>query len=195
MNINKIIKILTVSIFILVSGIFFWGNAKSQTESSEHIISEKIEPQESEIIIEPSLDVVANHIFVHVCGAVKRPGVYELDEGARVCDAINAASGFKKKADDTKINQAQLLTDGEQIVVPYCSSNREDFSEQDGTRVSINYGTIEEFMTLPGIGQSKAESIIKYREEHGLFKNIEELKNIQGIKDGVFSNIEDYIML
>ena len=130
-----------------------------------------------------------------MCGAVKRPGVYELDEGARVCDAINAASGFKKKADDTKINQAQLLTDGEQIVVPYCSSNREDFSEQDGTRVSINYGTIEEFMTLPGIGQSKAESIIKYREEHGLFKNIEELKNIQGIKDGVFSNIEDYIML
>ena len=101
---------------------------EEQGDTTELVLNTSVPEQTADI---NSSANETSTIFVHVCGAVKRPGVYELDEGARVCDAINAASGFKKKADDTKINQAQLLTDGEQIVVPYCSSNREDFSEQD----------------------------------------------------------------
>lgn len=136
---------------------------------------------------------------MHICGAVKKPGVYELPANTRICDAISAAGGLKKKAADTDVNQAQLLSDNEQVYIPYKSKENKgtitDISSNttEQSKINLNTATTEELLTLPGIGESKANSIVQYRQENGKFSSIEEIKNITGIKDGVYSKIEAYI--
>lgn len=206
MKFNKIVMIVTVCIFVLLSGGMYY---LSHTENQEdvQIVSEvsvtEEDCQEEQDIQDGKSKKKSDTIFVHVCGAVKKPGVYELPQDARVCDAIKAASGLKKKAADTAINQAQPLADGEQVCIPYRESGQEStdtVNSAAGTgsqrqKISINQATAEELTSLPGIGESKAQSIIQYREEHGGFQKIEDLKKIQGIKDGVFNKIADYIVL
>lgn len=137
-------------------------------------------------------------IFVHVCGAVKAPGVYRLTSESRVCDAIAAAGGLKKKAADTDVNQAELLEDGQQVIIPYRKSKKEvkkenEVASSEESKLNLNTASHEELMSLPGIGDAKASSIIQYREQHGNFSSIEDIKNITGIKDGVYAKIEAYI--
>lgn len=201
--------IVTVSVFVLLSGGLYYINYAGQQQQpqivSELSNNEEVDQKEQN---EKNTQQVAtkkksNSIFVHVCGAVKKPGVYELQSNARICDAIKAAGGLKKKAADTEVNQAQALTDGEQVCIPYKIDDEESTvadgsgtsSGMEGNKISINQATAEELMTLPGIGESKAQSIIQYREEHGGFQKIEDIKNIQGIKDGVFNKIVDCIVL
>lgn len=170
------------------------GNTQEETES------EKVKQQMEGI--EPS-----EEIYVHVCGQVTKPGVYKLTVGARICDAIKAAKGMKKTAAKNFVNQAQRLTDGEQIYIPSKKEvkveenlvasiqNETTQDRSDAGKININTATLEELMTLSGIGESKAKSIMAYRKEHGNFKSIEEIKNIQGIKDGVFNKIKENIIV
>lgn len=144
-------------------------------------------------------------IYVHVCGEVKNPNVYSLEEGTRVIDAVKKAGGFTKAAAKNYINQARVVVDGEQLYIP-SKDEVQDMNILEGkgldkagespaksTLVNINIASMEDLMTLPGIGESKAKSIITYREENGTFKSIEELKNIVGIKEGVYQKISDLI--
>lgn len=143
---------------------------------------------------------------VFVCGAVVNPDVYILEEGAVVKDALEEAGGFAEGAAREYINLAEPVKDGEKIYFPYESElemsvfeyEEESISDRSGEgtatgRININTASMELLETLPGIGESKARSIIEYREEHGDFSNIEEIKNISGIKDGVYDKIKDYI--
>lgn len=196
MKINKVITFVFCAIAILVFGGIYYSNA---TDQEKTVVSQDIERQPSDETENSvgEMEQSQNTIFVHVCGAVKRPGVYELNPDARVCDAIKAAKGLKKKAADTDVNQAQKVSDGEQIYIPYRSRNATEVSDgatnaTDG-RINLNSATLEELTTLPGIGDAKAASILAYREEHGSFASIEEIKNISGIKDGVYTKIEAYI--
>jgi competence protein ComEA len=146
-------------------------------------------------------------IYVHVCGAVKKPGVYKLAQGARVADAVESAGGFSKKASDVSLNLAANLEDGQKIYVPTKKEMEEsgtgvsDNVINDGsntvssgdTKININTASKEELMTIPGIGEAKACSIIAYREENGTFKTIEDIMKIPGIKEGLFSKISDRI--
>lgn len=145
-------------------------------------------------------------IYIHICGAVLNPGVYSLKAGARVYDVIDLSGGLTKEAAGDYINQAEPLTDGQRVYVPTMEEAKTLDAAQlvDGEQgtsivkeasglVNINTATVEELMTLPGIGQSKADSIIKYRTANGGFNNIEDIKNITGIKEGVFSRISPYI--
>lgn len=144
-------------------------------------------------------------MFVYVCGAVVSPGVYTVDADTRIFEAIEAAGGVTKDAAEEYLNLAQPVTDGQKILVPTQEEARElehsgiqglpqDAAEeaQDGL-VNINTAGEDLLMTLPGIGASKAQSIITYREVHGNFKTVEELKKIEGIKEGVFNKIKDLI--
>lgn len=139
-------------------------------------------------------------IFVHVCGAVKKPDVYKLKEGTRIVEAIRLAGGLTKNAAGDLINQAAILTDGQQLYIPTVNeagdSGRNN-STSSGTiqsdKVNINTANEEELMTLTGIGEAKAKSIIDYRQANGGFKNIEDIKNIDGIKESVFNKISDKI--
>lgn len=167
-------------------------------------------------------------LAIYICGAVSRPGVYALPQGARIYQAIEAAGGFSREADTEWLNQAELVTDGEKITVP----SRQETSElaagrqtggavlsaqagsaggsisgpesgtpgqdtgsfgQAGDLVNLNTASKEELMTLPGIGEAKADSIIRYREENGAFASPEDLMQVSGIKNGLFSKISNRI--
>lgn len=153
-------------------------------------------------------------IYVHVCGAVKTPGVYALPERARVCDAITAAGGQLEGAADDYVNQARYLTDGERLYIPTVeelsglsvqqyaegqpyeperAESADGASAQRAGPVNINTATVSELTTLPGIGESRAQSIIAYREQYGAFSKPEDIMNISGIKSAAYEKIKDRI--
>lgn len=136
-------------------------------------------------------------IYVQVSGAVVKPGVYQVPAGSRVFVAVELAGGLTPEADEGSLNQAQALSDGQQIYVYALGEAHDrpgDVQAADG-RVNLNTATAEELMSLPGIGQAKADSIISYRESSGGFQAIEDLMKIEGIKEGVFSKIKDRIRI
>ncbi len=149
---------------------------------------------------------------VYVSGYVNNPGVYELSAGSRMIDAIDAAGGYSKEAYDNYLNLASLISDGQMIYVPseeeVSQGNVESIAGNGGTSgigvngnnagnsdglVNINSASKEELMTLPGIGESKADKIIAYREENGRFSTPEGIMEISGIKDGLYNKIKDKI--
>lgn len=159
---------------------------------------EEIHPKKSETSQRQEAQEPKKSIYVYVCGAVLHAGVYELKQDSRVYEAIEKAGGFTQDAAVAEINQAALLKDEEQIYVPFVTDadNPKEAGEHPETesgKVNLNTATKEELMTLTGIGESKADSIIRYREEKGKFQSIEDIKQIEGIKDGVFQKIKDLI--
>jgi len=143
-------------------------------------------------------------IYVHVCGYVKKPGVYHLHFGARTQEAIDAAGGFSEKANQTAWNLAEVLQDGMQVYIPSKDETKEALNEEQSLgkdlsasqkkdTVNINTASKEELMTLPGIGESRADAVIACREEKGSFTSIEGIKDAAGIGDGIFNRIKDLI--
>lgn len=133
-------------------------------------------------------------ICVYVVGEVVNPGVYMLKSDARICDAIDAAGGFTEYAARDYLNLASKMCDGDKIVVYSLEQiqHNEAMSEQS-TLVNINTASADKLMTLPGIGKSRANDIIKYREKNGRFETIEDIMKVSGIKESAFSKIEDLI--
>ena len=161
-------------------------------------------------------------LFVHICGEVMRPGVYELPEGSRVYEAVEEAGGFTQDAAADYVNLAYILEDGWKIEIP-SRENPETDGEGKETGISsgisgdagwigtgngsgdfgsdasgdglvdINTATKQELITLPGVGESRAESIISYREKNGGFSKIEDIMKVEGIKDGMFAKMKDKI--
>ena len=131
-------------------------------------------------------------IFVHVCGAVQKEGVYELPTGSRVYEAIELAGGFREDAAVSEVNQAELLEDETRIYIPTTAELLQEQSKKDG-KININKASKEELMTLPGVGESRADSIIQYRTEQGAFKRIEDIMQISGIKEALFDKIKELI--
>lgn len=163
-------------------------------------------------------------------GDVINPGVYTLEKGSRVIDAINIAGGLTENADTSVNNLSKSITD-EMVIIIYtkeevanfkkileqeeiennncveynevitndsCIKNEEQSSEvvsELDKKISINSATLELLMTLPGIGEAKAKSIITYRKENGEFKNIEDIMNVSGIGESVFEKIKEYITI
>lgn len=141
-------------------------------------------------------------IVVHITGAVPRPGVYALPEGARVQDVISAAGGFLAEADKQFINLARILEDGELLEIPYA----EGFSPviptaipnlvlpgSDTDLIDINTASSFELETLSGIGPTLAQRIIDYRDENGPFLSIDDIINVPGVGPGIFERIKDSI--
>lgn len=194
-------------IMILTGVLCFFGcgdQSYFQSGSSSDSLSEKAgeeETDESADESETGDEISPELCYVHVCGAVMSPGVYALPAGSRVYEAIALAGGLTEEALDTGLNQAQEITDGQQIYV--CTrqeaqdgnSHMSDSAGQETSdgRININTATKEQLMTLSGIGETRALAIIAYRQEHGGFSSVEEIKNISGIKDAVYQKIADSI--
>ncbi len=149
---------------------------------------------------EPAEPIISQEsIFVYVCGQVEKPGVYEVASEARIYEVLKMAGGVRKDADISAINQARKLSDGEQIYVPKtgeaegAAGNPAAAASADDSRVNINTADAAELMTLPGVGASRAEAIIAYREQSGQYRAIEDIMNVSGIKEGLFSKISDKI--
>lgn len=143
-------------------------------------------------------------IYVQIDGAVRRPGVYTFSEESRVYELIEAAGGLLPEAYDLGINQAKRLTDGEKIYV-YTKEEIENGAgttdmqnprgQTDDGKVNINTASVEELMTLSGIGETRAKDIIAYRNAHGAFSLPEDLKNVSGIGDSTYNKIADAIIV
>lgn len=150
-------------------------------------------------------------IFVHICGAVVCPNVYELEAGSRVFEAIQAAGGFREDACEDYVNQAQILVDGMKLMIPTMEEvELGEFASQlpndsestvacvestvtESGLVNINEADVATLCTLNGIGETRAKQIVAYRESNGVFQNIEDIKLVDGIKDGTFQKIRDQI--
>ncbi len=133
---------------------------------------------------------------VYICGQVTNPGVYQVEEGARIYEVVDLAGGFKKKAATDSVNLAEEVTDGEMIVIPSKASEEEEQAHQEEVsdgKVNINTAEMEELMTLSGIGQAKAQAIISYRQENGSFHSVEDLVNVSGIAQGTLDKIKENI--
>ena len=131
-------------------------------------------------------------VYVYVCGCVVTPGVYELPAGSRVCDALDAAGGFAEGADTDRINLAAGVSDGEMIFFP---KEGEEIPEGPHALININTADVATLCTLPGVGEAKAKAIIRYREEHGAFTDITQIKNVSGIGDNLFNSISELICI
>ena len=139
--------------------------------------------------------------YVYICGAVKQPGVYVLPEGSRIYEVIRKAGGLLEDADATLVNQAEIVNDGMMIRI-YTREEAEALVksnevagnvQSNDNRIDINTATVAELMTLPGIGSSKANAIIDYRETNGAFSRIEDLMKVPGIKEGIFQQMKEHI--
>ncbi len=146
--------------------------------------------------------VEIGNVTVYVCGEVNCSGVYTLPAGSRICDAVEAAGGLTGDACETCINLADFLYDGQMVDIlsvdeassfSYDSATLAGDDNASGGLININTADAAALKTLPGIGDSKATAIISYRQEHGLFTSIEDIMKIDGIKEGIFNNIKDYI--
>ena len=162
-------------------------------------------------------------IYVDVCGAVANPGVFQLVAGSRVFQAIEAAGGYLPEAALTCVNRAGVLTDGQQLYIltqeemerqgldPAEMAGASDgqmngsagtgqntgmtAQVQQDNRININTADEAQLTTLTGIGATRAQAIIAYREENGPFVAIEDIMNVQGIKEGTFAKIKDEIVV
>ncbi len=161
-----------------------WEEEEEATETDEHTARRTSSSGEEQVLT------------VYVCGAVKSPGVYELHGNSRVYEAVALAGGMTKDAALAAVNQAELLSDGQMIVIPTVEE-QQAVSEAEEAReeglVNINSADLEDLKTLPGIGDSKARSILAYREKNGAFQTIDDIKNVEGIGDGVFAKLENCI--
>ncbi|NLK22850.1 MAG: competence protein ComEA [Clostridiales bacterium] len=143
-------------------------------------------------------------IVVEIKGEVKNPNIYKLNENSIIEDLINKAGGLTEFADISKINRAEKLQDHIAIVIPNkndpnsqntISSSVSASSTQGNSLVNLNTATDIELQSLPGVGPSKAKSIIEYREKNGGFKSIDEIKNIKGIGESSFEKLKDKITI
>lgn len=150
----------------------------------------------------------AQQIYVQVNGAVKMPGVYQMEAGGRIFQAIELAGGMTQEAAPQSLNQAAVAADG-QVITVYTYQEWEEMQNSAGTlpkdaltqtaadmqddRVNINTADLDTLCGIPGIGQTRARDIISYREQNGAFERIEDIQKVSGIKEGLFNRIKDKI--
>lgn len=221
-RIRKFYRGLAFAVLIVAAGVCYsCGREDSeeiwmdQTEAASEDFEEAALEQETVQEPQTGQKVVC---FVHVCGEVRAPGVYELCEGQRIYEAISLAGGFTEEAARDYLNLAEPVWDGMKLEIPHQEQVSQaqwpaDYrdvpqagmsqagqtgaarkgGEDSSGKVNLNTGTKEELMTLRGIGEARAEEIIRYREERGGFDCIEDIMEISGIKDGAFQKIKDDI--
>ena len=149
---------------------------------------------EEEIIKETERD---QSIMVDIKGAVQNPGVYEVQANMRVHDVVQLAGGLTENADVFSLNLAERVYDEMTIIVMEKGQEIASNSGGNGTspKVKVNHATKEELMTLPNIGPSKADAIIQYREENGMFQKPEDLMEVSGIGEKTFEQLKDFIQI
>ncbi len=136
-------------------------------------------------------------VYVHVFGAVVRPGLYRLDDGARVVDVIASAGGLAPDADESAVNLARRVSDGEQLRVPVVGEALATGGAAPGVasdgRVNLNTADVSALDTLPRVGPAIAERIIQWREDNGPFTSVDDLLSVPGIGDKMLASLRDLV--
>ncbi len=134
---------------------------------------------------------IASDILIDIKGAVKYPGVYSISSSSLIKDVIEMAGGFLENADTTNINMVKTITSNEMIVIPF----KRDTIINNGLKININTATVKELMTIPKIGEAKAQAIINYRNKQGFFTSIDDLVKVSGISETIINQIKAYITI
>ena len=181
--------------------------------TEESTVSDENKNNDKKEKIEDEKENISNkEITVYVSGEVNKSGVVTLKEGDRLAVAVEKLGGTTKKADLNNINLAIRVKDEEHYIIPKIGdakqedlkdvNNTKDIenaeiknenTEKDSSKININTATLEELDKLPGVGEATANKIISHREENGQFKNIEDIKNVNGIGDKKFENMKELI--
>ena len=198
---QKIIVASLIAVMCMVIGYYIIN----KTEKYDYSALEKVDNVIEENEVEEKENEMEEKIIIHITGEVEEGGIIELEKGARISDAIEEAGGITEEADLSNVNLAYSLSDGQKIKIPNINEKNEEeiveekagdniiIEENKEEKININKATQTEIETLPGIGPSTALKIINYRNEHGKFKNVEDIKNVPGIGDTKFENIKEYI--
>ncbi|PEJ07168.1 helix-hairpin-helix domain-containing protein [Bacillus wiedmannii] len=186
-----------VAIIGTVFFLLFW---KTNQHTERTVIATDVQAKELEKKSKPKISDTKQQkkiIVIDMKGAVVKEGVYEMKEGDRVKDAIEKAGGFLPEADRKKVNLAQMVQDQMILYVPNENEQVQEvaaIAKGEG-KVQINAASKEQLEKITGIGSRKAESILKYREEHGPFQKIEDLLKIDGIGVKSLEKIKDQIII
>ncbi len=195
---NKI-KIVAVPVLVIAAVLFFWLNSGSDEIKIDEGNSSAIE---EDGVFQQEVNSTQSHLYVDIGGEVMKPGVYEVSDGTRLFEVIDKAGGLTEDADIDGINRAETVQDGQKIMIgrhgENPDENRDSYSANNVTdsgegKVNINTADAAALQTIPGIGPSKADRIIEYRESEGKFNEIDDIKNISGIGNKTFESIKVYI--
>ena len=169
------------------------------------IIHKKIQAPKELLLIDGDASEVSNQvlelaedvspvdkIYIHISGEVYYPGLVELDEGTRLYELVDMAGGLTERADVDKINLAATLCDEERIHIPAIGEEDNSIGFSSSPKVNINTATKEELMSLPGVGEKTATSIIDYRSSNR-FNKIEDIMNVPGIGEKKFEDLKPHI--
>ncbi len=190
-------KIVAAAAFLAAAG-FFYGLSRHGGETALLETAKAHMETTAVTDTEDSAEPVPDYMYVYVCGEVAAPGVYELPAGSRIFEAIERAGGFTEAAAAESLNLAAVVSDGMKLRVlseAELLTLPESAQAEDGRPdlVNLNTAAKAELMTLPGIGESRAEDIIRYREQSGGFQKIEDIMKVSGIKEAGFQKIKDRI--
>lgn len=188
---------------LVVSGLCYFYFSSSDSSPPQEELIETIQSIEEKNLSESAAEeAVMQQLFVEIKGAVMYPGVYELERDQRIKDVVQLAGGYTENADTQFINHAQKVQDEMVIYIPIMGEQLEEGASSLLTlptetnkeqKININKADVATLATLPGIGPSKAQSILTYREENGQFQIIDDLKNVSGIGDKTFEKLKDAI--
>ena len=165
---------LALLVALVLAGRFAFGRSEARPAAAP-VVAMRAEP------------APVKKLLVHVVGAVREPGLYRLDDGSRVDDALQAAGGPRPRANLELINLAAPVADGQQVIVPVrggdgaAGGSAGGLPGTPGGPVHLNSATLEQLDTLPGIGPVTAQKILDYRNEHGAFSSVDELDSVPGI--------------
>lgn len=201
-NQEKITIILLLIVIVVGVGIVLYKNINSE---DNFVINRASDISENS----PAIQIEVPPLIIHIAGAVKNPGVYQLESTDRIVDAVKIAGGATEEANLDLINLAALLKDGQKINIPYktYSETGEEintntynyvasaYSSSGSTSAKININTANANMlqNLPGIGPVLSERIIEYRNQNGLFGVIDDIMDVSGIAEKKYEGIKDQI--
>jgi len=204
-NQEKITIILLLIVIIIGVGIVLYKNINSE---DNFVINRASDISENN----PAIQIEIPPVIIHIAGAVKNPGVYQLESTDRIVDAVKIAGGATEEANLDLINLASLLKDGQKIIVPYKTYSKtgeeinkniynsvesEHFSSSSSVsitaKININTANANMLQTLPGIGPVLSGRIIEYRNQNGLFGVIDDIKDVSGIAEKKYEGIKDLI--
>ena len=200
-------------LLVSIGSLFLYGCSKEEAmmipihtmeTQTENVLQTKEESQIEETVeIEESMETEKKYVFIS--GAVIKSGVYEITESSRLYEVIKMAGGFADNASADSINQARKVMDGEQIKIPTIQEVEngeviEEIIPQNNTlegeaSIAVNINTASEAIlcTVNGVGANRAKAIIAYRDQHGEFKQIEDIMKVEGIKEGLFAKMKEQI--
>ena len=194
-NVKSIILAFVCSLIVIIGGLFYFNQSKTEDYSGVSFSNISNETNNKD---EKAEDKHDEKIFVDVKGAVKHPGVFETTKDKRVKDLIEEAGGLLDDADTSTLNLSQKVKDQMVIYVLKHGEKPKQISDggtssSSGDVININTANLEQLMKISGVGKTKAEAIISYREKNGDFKKKEDITKVRGIGKATFEKIKDKI--